>query len=159
MIQLRPFQAADLMQLDLQPEQAELAAYFQDPRYGEELAREGARWGASTLCIDGRPRACAGLLPKWRGVLTAWAAVAVDVPRRGWVLAADAMEAGIARALADGRNWRVETQVLDGWPPGHVLMRHLKFTPEGLHRCWGPNGLDYWIYARLCESRATPEAL
>ncbi|WP_428247217.1 hypothetical protein [Ferrovibrio sp.] len=150
MIEIKPFTPADLQLLDLQPEQGQLAAYFQDPAYGAELARHADRWGAMTLWLDGTPRACAGLLPKWQGVLTAWAAITPAIPPRAWACIAAVMEGRLQRALADPAWWRVETHVLDGWPPGHVLMRHLRFVPEGLHPCWGPDGRDYWVYGRLC---------
>lgn len=154
---LVPFKPHHLTELDLQPSQAMLREFFDNPAYGLEAARHGAGGRAGTLKIDGRARICAGLVVKWQGTLTAWAAVSHGVPRRQWPRLVRVMRHKLAEVLDDPAVWRIETHVVDDFPQGHTLIRHLGFVPEGLHPCWGPDGRDAWSYARVCPAPATQE--
>lgn len=152
--EISPFRPGDLAELDLQPSQAWLQNMIADADYAVALDRHTA---ATLRRADagGSSRAicCAGLVHKWPGTLTAWALVSAAMTRRDWPFVAKAMAQGIASAFNRPEIWRIETHVLDGFAPGHTLMGHLGFVVEGLAQAWGPDGNDYWLYARLPPPR------
>jgi hypothetical protein len=102
----------------------------------------GQAW---TALIDGRPVACAGLVEVWSGRAYAWSLLAEDAaPHMLRITRA------IRCALDRSGYRRVEMAVTVGFDAGCRWAEMLGFrceTPEPM-RCYLPNGIDAWLYAR-----------
>jgi hypothetical protein len=147
MIDLRPFEPSDLAEIELQPQQAaEMAALGDWRALGEALLAAGPAWTAQHR---GRMIGCGGVGVMWRGRAEAWCFVAAGVPRRLWPAVHRTVVRtldGVAREIGLRR---IEASCAYGWPPGRRWLHLLGFREEGLARCYGPDGSDFWRFARI----------
>ncbi len=103
----------------------------------------GEAW---TLTDRMEPVACGGLAPVWPGRFIAWTWIGVASPR-AWLAMRKACLAGIDRAFEGGAR-RIEASTPADLPGGCHWLDRLGFEREGLARRYGPDGTDYWIFAR-----------
>jgi RimJ/RimL family protein N-acetyltransferase len=133
-----PFHASDLCEMRLQPSQAGELVHL-DPSALELLAGGLAFTGR----IDGRPVACAGIVPSAYGSGAMWAFLAADAGPYMLRLT----RAGL-RMLEIARLRRVEANVPADFVAGCRWLPILGFELEGLMRKYGPDGSDHYRYAR-----------
>lgn len=106
-----------------------------------------------TLWEESQPIALYGAFPLFEGCYQAWALLsdaALDHP------------VVLTRSVLRALDWlaseepvrRVQMHVRDGFEAGQAWARFLGFIPEGLNRRYGPDGADYWIYARTEWTRS-----
>ena len=140
-IQVRPFEAAHLAALEVQPAQrAELAV---GAAGAVELEGDYAR----SVFWAGRLVACAGVQPIWAGRGFAWALIGRGFPAAGWLAFSRAARDMLDAAQAAGFT-RLETTVALDFPAGIGWVRLLGFECEGLMRQW-LGGRDHLLYARI----------
>ena len=144
MMRVVPFEIMHLLQLDLDEEQARV-------RDNEIATMTSARYQvpgkAFTGLVDGKPIACAGMMPMWRGRDLAWAFFGRDMPTRSWVFFAKHLRRAVDASLSNG-TWRVEMTVKHGFANGCRLARLLGFNMEAVLAKYGPDGEDHIMYAR-----------
>lgn len=101
--------------------------------------------GGTTAIINGKVVGVAGILPQWRGVGLAWAWLG-----RGWRAEARIITDHIRFVLDSADFHRIEAAVRVDYGRGHRWMKALGFSLETpLARKWGPDGMDYSLYARV----------
>jgi hypothetical protein len=119
-------------------------AYLRQFQYAEDYARlREASQHAYTGMVDGRPVVCGGITHWWNGVGEMWAVFSKD--------AGPHMVASVraAKRILDMANChRVSAAVDATFVPGQRLVRALGFGIEGRMRGYGPDGRDYFLYAR-----------
>ncbi len=110
--------------------------------YGARIAEPGF---AFTGIADGDIDGAAGVAPMWDGVGQAWTLLSPLFYRH-----VVSFHRGTRRFL-DGqtRFHRIQTSVLSGFDVGCRWAERLGFVREGLMRCYGPDGSDHYLYARL----------
>lgn len=146
MIDLAPFEPSDLAEMELQAHQAAEMAGLGDWRAASAaLVEAGPCWTARHA---GRVVAAGGVRVIWRGRAEAWALIGA-VPRGAWPALHRLVVRALDRLAADLGLRRIEASCAWGWPPGHRWLRLLGFTEEGLARAYGPDGRDFWRYARV----------
>lgn len=135
------FEPEHMTMVDLGPAQAHVG-----PFCGPEEARAMAKYESFTAIHEGCVVACAGVVPKWPGVATAWGLFDLAFPQH------------FREAYIFAHKWlflcpvrRLETYCAAGHDAGERLLRHLGFEPEGLMRKGLPDGRDAWIYARVYD--------
>ena len=122
--------------------------------FGEE------RWDAdrwSTLVMqsdwceqatrDGRTMAVAGWTRLWDGVVHAYASLSCDA---GPSLVAITRRVRAAMDDAKGGR-RFQTSVRADFAAGHRWAALLGFEPEGVLSCYGPDGADHILYAKVYQ--------
>lgn len=146
MIDLSPFDPADLAEMELQAQQvAEMAGLGDWRAMAGALVVAGPCW---TARFRGQVVGCGGVRVIWAGRGEAWAFVG-DVPRRAWPALHRVVLQVLDRLAADVPLRRIEASCCYGWPPGRRWLGMLGFTEEGLARAYGPDGRDFWRYARI----------
>ena len=149
---LRPYAAADLEALLLQPAQAHLQGQLAGHGYAQAL--EACE--AYTCLVQGRVIACLGLYRLHPGRALAWALIARDAGRHF-----SALHRAARRYLRECRITRIEAHVDSDFAAGHRWLRLLGFereTPQGM-RGFTPDGRTCDLYARVApsiESRGAP---
>lgn len=143
MIDFVPYEAKHLAQIRLTPVHDAWRVKLL-PIAGEFVGR----W-AWTGLIDGQVVGCAGLtpVPYWPTRAVAWAFFG-KIPLRAWPAAIRHMRAVIADAHLAGHR-RIEMSVVRGFAPGCVLAFKLGFVCETVMRCYGPDGLDHFLFAKV----------
>lgn len=147
MIDLAPFEPADLAEIQLQPQQAaEMEGMGGWQALGAAVMQAGPAWTARHC---GRIVGCGGVGVMWRGRAEAWAFVAGGVPRQIW----PALHRVVMRTLRTTEQElglrRIEASCADGWPPGRRWLEMLGFGEPHLARCYAPDGRDFWRMARI----------
>jgi len=135
------FRAEHLDDLVLQDAQRYFHSEFSDPDYGRRIE-------ASQYCFtgiaDGKVIGCAGVHEIWANRAMAWALLSQQ---------AGPHFRGIHRAAMgffSQAPWnRIESQVEDGFAPGHRWAKLLGMEHEGLMRSFSPTGVDFHLYARI----------
>lgn len=140
-MEIVPFKAEHIMQLQLQPRQG---AFFYDdysPEHGRLLEQHGEGY---TAIVDGRPVACAGMVDQWRGRALAWALIGADAgPHFVRITRA------VRRAL-DMAEWRrIEMQVDAEHGEAIRWARMLGFEVESKMRAFLPDGRDAFMFVRI----------
>ncbi len=146
-----PFRPEHLGALRLQAAQAYLQPLLARPEYGTALA--GPNTWSGTL--EGRIAGCAGILPQWPGRAIAWALLTRNLSARHFLRAHHKVLSVLLSAQRSGAQ-RIETTVDSGFDAGHRWVRALGFRPEGLMRCFSPEGRDHVLYARIHDA-ASPK--
>lgn len=103
---------------------------------------------AFTLISDGKPVAVGGIYEIWEKVGEAFALIsaeAVKYPKSLFKFFSINMEIGIEA----GEYNRVQAAVKSDFEKGIRFVERLKFNQEGLMKYWGPDGSDYFMYARV----------
>jgi len=128
-----------------------------DPAGGLDVITETA---FSTLCngIDGvigftlvhnnRIIAIGGIYELWKGVGEAFAIMgegAFLYPKSLFATFSRNLETGIKI----GNYRRIQATIKEGFDAGIRFIEHLKFKSEGLLEKWGPDGNNYYMYARI----------
>ena len=136
-----PLECCHLSQLKLQPAQAQLSELAADPEYAQGLIEAGPAFAG---IVNDRVVGCAGVvkLAEQRG--HAWALLGDDA---GGSLTT--IHRAIVRFLADQPYRRIETSVDSEFIAGHRWVLMLGFNCEGRMHCYGPNGRDADLYARI----------
>lgn len=136
-----PYQPAHLRSLLLQPAQAAMVSYFDNPAYAKALNVPGKSFTA----MDGeRVLAIAGVIPIWKGRGEAWALLGGDI-RRHFL----AIHHAVARFLDVCELTRIEAAVDADFPQGRAWVERLGFTYEGPLAKYTPDGRDCLRYARI----------
>jgi hypothetical protein len=146
MVEFIPFEPSHLTALQLQAAQAYLQALIAKPEYGAAMTGPHAWTGIA----DGRVAGCAGILEQWPGRAICWALLGREIRTRDFLRVHHKVEAVLRRVHGEGTR-RVETSVDAAFDAGHRWVRALGFAPEGLMRCYSPDGRDHVLYAHLCE--------
>lgn len=147
MLDVTPFDPADLAGLPLQPQQiAEMEKLGDWRAMGAKLQAAGPAW---TGRWNGQVIMCAGLGVHWPGRAEAWAFVGAGFPRRLW----PAIHRRVQQHIEDGARAldlrRLEASCAYGFAPGKRWLEMLGFGEAHLARFYGPDGRDYWRMARV----------
>ena len=146
MIEVRAFEAADLVALELQPQQEmEMGALPGWRALGDMMQGAGPAW---TAVLGDRTIACAGFCVHTGGRADAWCFLADGIPRTAWVALHRAVAARIPQ-VAVLRVHRIEASTALGWPPGRRWLEMLGFECEGPLRAYGPDRRDFLRFARV----------
>jgi len=140
-MQVVPYKAEHMDQLDMQEAQQYLAVYL-DARLRKSLEGD-----FSFTLLDGdEVLCCAGIVEQWQNRGMVWAYIANGIgPGRFTVLHQHAK-----RLLDIAPFDRIEAAVDDGFEEGHRWVRALGFTLEApLMRRYRPDGGDSALYARV----------
>jgi RimJ/RimL family protein N-acetyltransferase len=146
MIGFVPFMPAHLVALPIAEARAWLKPLAEEPGLAATVAIAGLAWTA-IMVENGAVVGCAGIVPVWQGRATTWAFTGV-LPRTAWVAVTRRAMAGLAEAHARGYR-RIEAAVHAKFEEGHRWAAMLGFEPEGVARCYGPDGADHVLYARV----------
>lgn len=147
MIDLAPFEPADLEAISLQvQQQAEMAALPDWRSLGEQVAVAGPAW---TARAGGRVIACGGIGVHWKGRAEAWIFIASDMPRSMWVPLHRLVRRLTEQAIERLSLRRLEASCAYGWPPGRRWLEMLGFQEECVARAYGPDGRDFVRFARV----------
>lgn len=146
MVEIRPFEPADIDGLRLQGQQlGEMAGLPHWQAMAREAASAGPAW---TGRHDGRVIGCAGLAIPWRGRAMTWCLLGRDIPPRAWTGIHRAVRHRLAQLPAIGVR-RVEAETALGWAPAERWMILLGFEPEAVAPCYGPDGRDFVRWRKL----------
>lgn len=140
--EIRRFNLGDLEQIELSEEAKGLdkiinkveATYEAGPAY--------------TVLMDGRIVCCGGVSVIWQGFGEAWTRVDVrakEHPRT--VLKIHRM--ALDRIIAAHRFHRVQALALASWRTSWRFLEILGFDREGVLSKMGPNGEDFYLYAKV----------
>jgi RimJ/RimL family protein N-acetyltransferase len=147
MLEFIPFAPEHLTALRLQAAQAYLQELIAKPEYGAAMAGPHAWTGMA----DGRIVGSAGILEQWPGRAICWALLGREIRTRDFLRVHHQVEAVLRRVHREGTR-RVETSVDAAFDAGHRWVRALGFAPEGLMRCYSPDGRDHVLYARIHDA-------
>ena len=113
---------------------------------GDALAAvtAGPAW---TLCLEGRPVACGGVVLLWRGVGEAWSLSAAGLGPFALRLHRT-VAARLAEAEAGHGLHRIQASVRSDNNEGRRWLARLNFREEGVMRGYGPMGHDFVRVAR-----------
>jgi RimJ/RimL family protein N-acetyltransferase len=135
-----PFQAWHLWEIDLQESQAQLMSII-DLDYALLLARSGP---AITVFDDKECLGSCGIaMTGYTGAIL-WGFVSGKAGRR-----MIRIHRVVKRFTSSVSVRRIEATVQAGFDPGCRLMDLLGFEREGLMRCYGPDGADHYRYAKV----------
>lgn len=111
----------------------------------EDVARSGTAW---TIFYNRQPALCCGVELKWRGVAEAWL-----VPGRVSIEHGTLLSRGARRFFdnigAELGLRRMQIVVCVDREKAIQWAKFLKFKEEGLMKGYGPEGKDYYMYARM----------
>jgi RimJ/RimL family protein N-acetyltransferase len=141
MMQIVPYKPEHLTNLLLQPAQAYMRPFFDDPQYGRALAIPGK---AFTAIECDRVLGCAGLIPYWEGRAEAWSLLANDIKGNFVPIHMAAL-----RFLDSCGFRRVEAHVDADFGCAKRWMDMLGFQYEGPLKAYTPDGRDCLRYARV----------
>lgn len=110
-----------------------------------ELAVEMEELGGMAAIDGDKVLGVAGIVPSWRGTGHAWAWLTRD-----WKRHARAITNEVRRVVWENDLPRLEMAVRVDFKPGWRWAERLGFQLETpLARKWGPDGLDYALFARV----------
>lgn len=141
-MQIKPYEAADMHALMIQPAQAAMRPILLSNGYPEALEplESYSAW------IDGRAVACGGFFPLWSGNVRIWAVLAGDIGPAGMLALHKVVKRGLA--MCDAR--RIEVEVDTEFKQAHRWVQLLGgFEWEGTMRKYSPEGRDTDRYARV----------
>lgn len=146
MLDFIPFAPGHLAILQLQAAQAYLQALVAKPEYGAAMAGPHAWSGLR----DGKIVGCAGVVEQWAGRAICWALLGRDIRTGDFLRVHHKVTAVLGSVHREGTR-RIETSVDAAFDAGHRWVRALGFAPEGLMRCYSPDGRDHVLYARIAQ--------
>jgi hypothetical protein len=144
----RPYRAGDMLKVDVQAAQADIAPQLAElaPDLEPAVIESGMAW---TGLYQGQIVGCAGIQPIWPGRANAWALIG-PVPRHCWVKVTLKVRAEIAAAHAKG--WRrIEATPADAFPAGRRWVELLGFERLCRLEAYDPFGNDHWLYAHVAK--------
>ena len=132
-----------------------LEAFAAAPVFAADGAHELIERGAAslaagpawTLCLEGRPVGCGGVVLLWPGVGEAWSLSAQGLGRHARALHRIVAERLRAAQAGHGLH-RIQASVLADNTPGRRWLACLGFREEGVMRGYGPLGDDFVLVAR-----------
>jgi len=139
---IEPYKASDLYNLDLQDGQAYLSDWV---TVDQAKALEDNGW-AYTGFVNDKPIACIGLLPIWQGRGMAWAYISCEAVGRQFI----PIHKAVSRFLDACYLQRIEMTVDCEFEAGHRWARMLGFEMEAeCMKSYRPDGGDCSLYARV----------
>lgn len=112
----------------------------------EETAKYHAKFPATTARVEEENIACFGITPLWSGVGVIWGLFAADAGKYG-IEVLRASDAFIGSLMEDFR--RVQCEVMANNKDAVKYIEAFGFEREGIMRNYGPNGENYYMYARV----------
>lgn len=112
----------------------------------EEIAKYHAKFPATTARVGDENIACFGITPLWHGVGVIWGLFASDVGKYG-IEVLRASESFLNALMKDLR--RVQCEVMAENTAAVKYIETFGFLREGTMKNYGPNGEDYYLYARV----------
>ena len=97
---------------------------------------------------EGRFIGCGGIRMLWPGVGEAWAIFAED-PREFAHEIYHYVSMGLEHIIAEHGLWRVQTPIAADIAVNIRFIENLGFEREGLMKKFGPDGDDFYIYAKV----------
>lgn len=144
MLDIRPFQPADLARLEPQRQQAREVVSIGDWRVMVAAAAEcGPAW---TGWNGDQVMGCAGIALRWQGRASVWCMLADGIPKTAWIGIHRAVRDRLAAMQPQGIV-RIEAETMCGFTAGERWLRLLGFEFEGRMRRYGPGGEDFGRYA------------
>lgn len=101
-----------------------------------------------TGLIDDKIVGCGGIDLMWEGVGEVWVMLAYDIGCHS-LKAYKVIKDGLEKLIKDNNLRRVQAWGRIGFDASHTLFKHLGFIPEGIARCYGYDGSDYILYAKV----------
>lgn len=103
-----------------------------------------------TITVDEQPAAFMGLNMRWAGVAETWSVTSALVKKvpLGFHKAVKRLMIDHVKALG---LHRIHCTVRADYPDGARWLESLKFKEEGMMHQYGPNKMDYVMYARVFE--------
>jgi hypothetical protein len=142
---VRKYEPADFLRIEL----SEGAKIGREGQPAEEWALDHYRCGPAFTVVDPEERIvfCGGLHIMWKGTAILWSVFSLLAGKYPNTLR-------VARCLLDyyqnERGFtRIQCDVDPGWSVAVRFVECLGFQCEGLMRCYGPNGYDRLLYARV----------
>ena len=141
MMEVIPFQAKHIQQIELQGEQEYLSKYV-NKQHAEALVGD---W-AFTGIVNGVPVAAAGVIPMWQGRGMAWAYISKHAMAHSFI----PVHKAVKRFLDQCYLHRIEMTVDCEFAEGHRWAHMLGFRLEAVRmRGYRPDGGDCALYARV----------
>lgn len=137
----RPFEATDLLLIDLQPGQCK-PEFRLDEQYGQWLKENS--YCAYTIEHEGAVVAVGGAIELWPGRAEVW--LLLD-KRAGRIMSS--VHRRVLRFITALPHHRVETGCEIDWPEAHRWLKMLGFEHERTARKYMPSGRDIDIYVRI----------
>lgn len=145
MVEFRPFAPADLDLIT--PLMEDMPAMGDWRGMVTSCAAFGPAW---TAWWGARPLACGGIATLWRGRGQAWCVIGADIPKTAWIGIHRGAMARLRIQHAGGMR-RIEAEGHAAYAPALRWLGMLGFQPEGLAKSYGPNGEDFWRFARVAS--------
>lgn len=141
MTMTKPFEASDLLAIDLQPWQIQ-PEFDLSEKYGEWLKSNS--YCAHTIVHDGKIIGAGGAIEIWQGRAEVW--LLLDKSSGSVMNGVHRVTTRFLNALP---HRRVETGCEIGWPEAHRWLKMLGFEHEHTARKYMPSGRDIDIYVRI----------
>lgn len=103
---------------------------------------------ANTILCDGNVIAIVGLSPEWKGVATIWMLTS-ELTYRYKKSFVKSVKQICSKWKDEYKIHRYQVNIKHGYEEGCSWIEYLGFRIEGLQRAFGPDGSDYWLYARV----------
>lgn len=136
-----PFEMEHLSLIDPQFHQRHAASLIGSAR--REDAGEAFSGFIGGTCVG-----AAGVKMLWKGVGEAWAYLSPEALSHGFRVTR-AVRRGLEDLIAKHGLWRVQMTVRKDHAAGHRWASFLGFEVEGIMQKYGPDGADFFLYARV----------
>jgi hypothetical protein len=152
--QIVPYHPALLQMMDLR--EPDRVFFDHIPQFDRVIAAYNEMGHAYVGCHKGKPIIIVGCITLWPGVCELWMltdTALTSVVRPFWTATTRLVD-----ILMDKLSIvRVQCTVSTRNPPAIRFIKALKFSEEGLLTAYGPDGSDYFMYARLNNGRSVFE--
>jgi hypothetical protein len=149
--QIVPYHPALLQMMDLR--EPDRVFFDHIPQFDRVIAAYNEMGHAYVGCHKGKPIIIVGCITLWPGVCELWMltdTAITSVVRPFWTATTRLVD-----ILMDKLSIvRVQCTVSTRNPPAIRFIKALKFSEEGLLTAYGPDGSDYFMYARLNDGRS-----
>ena len=149
--QIVPYHPALLQMMDLR--EPDRVFFDHTPQFDKVIAAYDKMGPAYVGCHKGKPIIIVGCITLWTGVCELWMltdTALTSVVRPFWTATTRLVD-----ILMDELSIvRVQCTVSASNAPAIRFIKALKFSEEGLLTAYGPDGSDYFMYARLNNGRS-----
>jgi|TARA_R100000482_G_scaffold96580_3_gene40954 hypothetical protein len=149
--QIVPYHPALLQMMDLR--EPDRVFFDRIPQFDRVIAAYNEMGHAYVGCHKGKPIIIVGCITLWPGVCELWMltdTALTSVVRPFWTATTRLVD-----ILMDELSIvRVQCTVSARNPPAIRFIKALKFSEEGLLTAYGPDGSDFFMYARLNNGRS-----
>jgi len=104
---------------------------------------------AWTLCDDGTPVACSGVMEFWEGVAEGWLNVSCDALKKHPIRITREIIRHLQVLIKDLGIRRLQCRVRTDFPLGIKFVERLGWKPEGVLEGFAPDGQDCIMYAMM----------